>query len=61
MTTVIRLTPASPLPDLPGRRIWISGIYTEERAKCWGAKNGYEVVWWNKRAGRVYAIQGEKK
>lgn len=55
-TTVIKITPASKLPNIPGRMIFVCGIDTEYRAKCWGERNNHRTVWWWQSRRRAYAI-----
>ncbi len=37
----------------------VAGFPTRERAEVWAAKNGYPVVYWDKRLQRVYVKELE--
>jgi hypothetical protein len=39
----------------------VSGVPTKERALAWGEKNGFPIVYFYKRMGRVYAEKIEVK
>ena len=36
----------------------VSGIQTEPRAKAWGERKGYPVVYWIKKLQRAYGVKG---
>ena len=55
-TTVVEINEKNPLPKLQNLVV-LSGIPTRERAKAWGEKNGYPVVYFSRRAERVYAAR----
>jgi hypothetical protein len=51
----IRAIPTLRNPDM------VSGVQTTARAKAWGEKKGYPIVYYYHRMERVYAPKSEQK
>jgi hypothetical protein len=47
-------------PPAIGKPEMTQGIRTEEGARKWAAKHGYDKVWWLKKRERVYADKTAK-
>jgi hypothetical protein len=57
ITVTTKVIPITKLPTL-SNPVMVSGVPTEARARAWGIKNNFPVIYYYKRMGRVYA---EKK
>jgi predicted glycosyl hydrolase (DUF1957 family) len=54
ITVTTKVIPITKLPTL-SNPVMVSGVPTEARARAWGERNNYPVVYWYRRMERVYA------